>query len=160
MGKVGAPRLPSTILPLAMPDKCSPVLLSPTLLLPSATCLPKAGPVLGTQKMRLLEGVPPVRLLVHWTALVLSGFSPPTTKPAAPLKPSMSCPTPTPHLFLEQVWERREVIQAPKGVTFRCQEKGGSMKLFLTKRMGHNSTQQPHQDRCLGRRSRFGRRDL
>lgn len=46
-------------------------------------------------------------------------------------------------------------MQAPKGVTFREQEKGASVNLFLT-RGEHNSAQQPLQDRCLGRRGHVG----
>lgn len=64
-GWLGAPSLPSSLLPLAMPDKCSRAPLSATLLLPSAARLPKAGPVLGTERKReFLGGVPPKWLLV------------------------------------------------------------------------------------------------
>jgi hypothetical protein len=99
--------------------------LSTTLLLPSATCLPKAGPVLGTARKRgFLGRVPPKWLLVPCAAL------PPLLHllPLSRANPAALCklppaPPPTLHFFSEQVpagtraWGTREVIQAPKGVT-------------------------------------------
>lgn len=73
--------------------------LSATLLLPSATCLPKAVPVLGTSRNGgFPEGDPLKWLLVPWAALPpYSSFSP--SSGASPAISCKSLPQPTPSLL-------------------------------------------------------------